>query len=79
MTTGTVTGVLDRLERAGFVRRERDDGDRRKVLVVLEPAAMAGLAEHYREHGEHLDRVLASRTPDELRTIAAFLDDLLGT
>jgi DNA-binding MarR family transcriptional regulator len=78
LTTGTVTGVVDRLERAGFVRRERDEGDRRKVLVVLEPAAMATLAEHYREHAEHLDRVLAARTPEELRTIAAFLDDLLG-
>jgi DNA-binding MarR family transcriptional regulator len=78
LTTGTVTGVVDRLERAGFVTRRRDTGDRRKVLVVLEPAAMATLAEHYREHGEHLDRVLAARTPEELRTIAAFLDDLLG-
>jgi DNA-binding MarR family transcriptional regulator len=78
LTTGTVTGVIDRLERAGFVRRERDTADRRKVLVVLEPAAMATLAEHYRGHGEHLARVLARRTPDELRTIAAFLDDLLG-
>ncbi len=77
LTTGTVTGVLDRLERAGFVRRERDSGDRRKVLVVLDPAALGRLAEHYREHGEHLDRVLAARSADELRTIAAFLDDVL--
>lgn len=78
LTTGTVTGVVDRLVRAGFVRRERDAVDRRKVLVVLEPAATATLAGHYREHAEHLDRVLAARTPEELRTIAAFLDDLLG-
>lgn len=78
LTTGTVTGVVDRLERAGFVGRRRDTDDRRKVLVVLEPAAMATLAEHYRAHGEHLHRVLAARTPEELRTIAAFLDDLLA-
>ena len=77
LTTGTVTGVVDRLERAGFVRRERDAGDRRKVLVVLEPAATATLSEHHREHAGHLDRVLAARTPEELGTIAAFLDDLL--
>jgi DNA-binding MarR family transcriptional regulator len=33
LTSGTVTAVLDRLERAGYVRRERDTKDRRKVLV----------------------------------------------
>jgi DNA-binding MarR family transcriptional regulator len=34
LTTGAVTGVVDRLERAGFVRREMDPGDRRRVIVA---------------------------------------------
>jgi len=34
LTTGAVTGVIDRLERGGFVRRELDPNDRRKVIVV---------------------------------------------
>jgi DNA-binding MarR family transcriptional regulator len=33
LTTGAITGVIDRLERAGYVRRERDPSDRRKVVV----------------------------------------------
>jgi len=33
LTTGAITGVLDRLERAGHVRRTRDEQDRRRVLV----------------------------------------------
>jgi DNA-binding MarR family transcriptional regulator len=33
LSTGAITGVIDRLERAGFARRERDKTDRRKVLV----------------------------------------------
>jgi DNA-binding MarR family transcriptional regulator len=33
LTTGAITGVIDRLERAGFARRERDPHDRRKVIV----------------------------------------------
>jgi DNA-binding MarR family transcriptional regulator len=33
LTTGAVTGVIDRLERAGFVRREKDPNDRRRVIV----------------------------------------------
>ena len=34
LTTGAVTGVIDRLEQGGFVRREVDPADRRKVIVV---------------------------------------------
>ncbi|MBB2934966.1 DNA-binding MarR family transcriptional regulator [Amycolatopsis bartoniae] len=37
LSTGAVTGVIDRLERAGFVRRVRDTQDRRKVLVEILP------------------------------------------
>src|ERR1051325_9758992 len=34
LTTGAVTGVVDRLEDGGFVRREVDPADRRKVIVA---------------------------------------------
>jgi DNA-binding MarR family transcriptional regulator len=33
LTTGAVTGIVDRLERAGHVRRGRDPGDRRRVII----------------------------------------------
>jgi DNA-binding MarR family transcriptional regulator len=35
LTTGAVTGVLDRLEAAGLVRRVRDTQDRRRIIVEL--------------------------------------------
>jgi len=34
LTTGAITGVIDRLENAGFARRADDPHDRRRVLVV---------------------------------------------
>ena len=37
LTSGAVTGVLDRLERARFVRRESDPNDRRRLLVRVDP------------------------------------------
>jgi DNA-binding MarR family transcriptional regulator len=37
LTSGTITAVIDRLEKAGFVRRAKDPGDRRRV--VIEPLA----------------------------------------
>jgi DNA-binding MarR family transcriptional regulator len=33
LTTGAITGVIDRLEQAGFARRARDPGDRRRVII----------------------------------------------
>ena len=38
LTTGAITRILDRLEKAGLVRRERDPYDGRKVIVRLERA-----------------------------------------
>lgn len=32
-TTGTVTGVIDRLEKAGYVYRDKDSNDRRRVII----------------------------------------------
>jgi DNA-binding MarR family transcriptional regulator len=37
LTTGAITGVVDRMEKAGLVRRERDSEDRRKVFIVPVP------------------------------------------
>ena len=33
LTTGAITGVVNRLEQAGFVRRAKDPGDRRRVII----------------------------------------------
>jgi DNA-binding MarR family transcriptional regulator len=35
LTTASITGVIDRLEEAGYVTRERDPHDRRRVVVTL--------------------------------------------
>src|ERR1700691_5726994 len=39
LTTGAVTGLMDRLEKAGYVERTRDPRDRRKVVGHLLPPA----------------------------------------
>ncbi|MFC8518908.1 MarR family winged helix-turn-helix transcriptional regulator [Streptomyces sp. NPDC057257] len=41
LTTGSATRLVDRLEKAGYVVRERDAGDRRKVLVATVPEKIA--------------------------------------
>lgn len=72
LTTGAITGVVDRLEKAGFVRRERDEHDRRKVFIVLVPQAIARIAKLY----EHMQRAMLknweSYSDDELRLLLRF-------
>jgi DNA-binding MarR family transcriptional regulator len=64
-TSGTITCVVDRLERAGFAARERDSADRRKVLVVLAPDAATLLAAEYGEWLDLLDAAPSVPTPAE--------------
>src|ERR1700744_4217298 len=52
LTTGAITGVVDRLEKAGYVRRARDDSDRRKVFIEIVPENIARIGRFY----EHLQR-----------------------
>lgn len=78
LTSGTVTGVIDRLERAELVRRERDSGDRRKVLVVPHADAVDRLAPIYAGQAAMLNDVLARRTPEELEVISSFLGELIA-
>ena len=42
LTTGAITAVIDRLERAGFARRVPDPSDRRRVLVELDAEGVRG-------------------------------------
>ena len=79
LTSGTVTGVIDRLEKADLVGRESISGDRRKVLVVPSPDAADRLAPTYAGQAAMLQQVLARRTPAELETIVKFLGDLVGS
>ncbi len=37
LTTGAITNLIDRLEKAGFVKRSPDAKDRRKVIVSIQP------------------------------------------
>jgi DNA-binding MarR family transcriptional regulator len=73
LTTASITGVIDRLEEAGFVRRERDPHDRRRVVVRLSlDKAVSEVATVFAPM-LHDWREMASRySDDELRLIVDF-------
>ncbi|MFE9928010.1 MarR family transcriptional regulator [Streptomyces sp. NPDC005533] len=74
LTTGAVTGVLNRLERAGYARRRPDPTDRRRVRVVAEPAAAARVVAVYQPFYDRLGALFADYTPDEIAVIADWFE-----
>jgi DNA-binding MarR family transcriptional regulator len=66
LTTGAITTVLDRLERAGYARRVRDPSDRRRVLVEPTLDALEGAGDLYAEHIAMSERTYKRHTEEEL-------------
>jgi DNA-binding MarR family transcriptional regulator len=78
LTTGSVTAVIDRLEKGGYVERVRTSEDKRKVVVTPVPTGLAKIAREYDLYGQHLAGVLDSRSPEELAAVERFLSDMLA-
>lgn len=72
LTTGAITAVIDRLEKARYVRRVRDAADRRKVLVQPLPAIEAKIVPWFASLAKAMDATLASYSGDELRLLLDF-------
>lgn len=75
LTPGAVTGLMDRLEKAGTVRRVRDSQDRRKILVrAREQSFHERLAKSlFSPMLQAAEELYAIYTDDQLRTIADFM------
>ena len=69
----TITGILDRLERGGWVTRERDPSDRRAVLVRALRERNADLMRLYSGMNVSMNKLLAGYDDTELELLAAFL------
>lgn len=69
----TMTGILDRLERGGWVARERDPSDRRAVLVRALHDRNADLLRLYSGMNAAMDRICAGYGDTELELLADFL------
>jgi DNA-binding MarR family transcriptional regulator len=69
----TVTGILDRLERGGWVARERDPADRRAVVVRALRDRNAEIFRLYAGMNASMDQILAGYRADELDLLAGFL------
>jgi DNA-binding MarR family transcriptional regulator len=74
LTTGAVTGLINRFEKKGLVKREYDERDRRKVLIVADYEKIVKILEpFYRQFQEESEKLLATFSASEIATIQSFL------
>jgi DNA-binding MarR family transcriptional regulator len=73
LTTGAITGVVDRMEKAGLVRRERDVSDRRKVFIAIVPEALAKIGRFYEPLQKAVTRDWEDYTDAELKLLLRFM------
>ncbi len=73
LSSGAVTAVLDRLERAGHVVRVRDESDRRRVLLHVSEGGLALGEDFFAPLGERTDAVLRTFTDTELEVVRRYL------
>lgn len=76
LSSGSVTALVDRLERAGHIRRDRDTTDRRKVLLHYADQGAALAMEFFRPLGVRTDTVMDRFAEDELEVVHRFLAEM---
>jgi DNA-binding MarR family transcriptional regulator len=74
LSSGAVTGLVDRLEAAGWVRRERDPRDRRRVIVHLSHERGAELWPLYQPLAEAVEAYRDRLSDRDLRVVVEFLE-----
>jgi DNA-binding MarR family transcriptional regulator len=73
LTTGAITGVIDRLEAAGFVRREDDPNDRRRVILRVIPKGYREIGRLFESLSKAVNELSARYNDRELATILEFM------
>jgi DNA-binding MarR family transcriptional regulator len=69
----TLTGILDRLERGGWIVRERDPADRRAVLIRAEGGRVAEVLGLYSGMNSAMDQIIGEYDEAQLELLAGFL------
>jgi DNA-binding MarR family transcriptional regulator len=73
LTTGGVTVMLDRLEKAGLVKRQPNPKDRRSVLVKVDAKKLRKVNSFYSGINQRLEAFLSGRSEAEIQSVITFL------
>jgi DNA-binding MarR family transcriptional regulator len=79
LTTGAVTGLIDRFEKKKLVKRRLAEDDRRKVIVEPDiKKIMALLSPLYKEYRSRNEKLLASFSGKEIKVIEAYFSKAIA-
>jgi DNA-binding MarR family transcriptional regulator len=69
LTTGAITGIIDRLERANLVKRVKDPEDRRRVLLqpIENKAKKKKVRELYQPMSRAFEEIMGECTPEQIQ------------
>jgi DNA-binding MarR family transcriptional regulator len=76
LSTGAITGVIDRLERAGFLVREHDAEDRRRVLLRLTHTRAPELQALFAPLAKGMEALCENYTIAELAVVLRFMREV---
>ncbi len=74
LTTGAITGIVDRLAAVGFVRREPDPDDRRRVIVRTQPKAGEKVQPLYNSLARRMDEVVERYREEDLAVLIDYYE-----
>jgi DNA-binding MarR family transcriptional regulator len=77
LSSASVTALVDRLERMGHVHRERDEADRRRVVVAVSDTAMAAGRRFFGALQEDVVAAMEDYTDEELAVVRRFLLEMI--
>jgi DNA-binding MarR family transcriptional regulator len=73
LTTGAVTGLIDRFEKKNLVKRQFDESDRRKVIIVPNSKKIMALFEpFYKEFQEETENLISAFSDEEIKIIETY-------
>jgi len=77
LTTGAVTGVIDRLEKVGFVNRQQDPNDRRRIIIqVNKQKAEESIHPLLDPFAEQISNLLANYNAEQLEFLTKFFNEV---
>jgi DNA-binding MarR family transcriptional regulator len=74
LTTGAITGIVDRLENAGFAKRHPDPKDRRKVVIAPLPDRLPEMGKMFGFLGKNMAGIMSHYTAKEAELVLDFME-----
>jgi len=74
LTNAAVTALIDRLQAAGFVRRERDASDRRRVYIRPVPSAVREVDKQYARLKDDMATLLGKFGASQFEAVLSYLE-----